>query len=59
MDSSLRGQGSGTQVAPKSFLAGLKILASLITWLAGLITLTEEEREEAGIYLGRPGPGGK
>ena len=56
MDSSFRGgQGSGTQAAPKSFLAGLKILASLITWLAGLIELTEEEQEEAGIYLGRQG----
>ncbi len=59
MDSSLREQGSGTQEAPKSFLAGLKILASFIKWLAGLIELTEEEREEAGIYLGRPGPGGE
>ena len=55
MDSSFREQGSGTQEAPKSFLASLKILASLINWLAGLIRLTEEEQEEAGIYLGRPG----
>ena len=55
MDSSFRGQGSGTQVAPKSFLAGLKVLASLIKWLAGLVRLTEEEREDAGIYRGRPG----
>ncbi len=55
MDSSFREQGSSAQEAPKSFLAGLKILASLINWLAGLIMLTEEEREEAGIYLGRPG----
>jgi hypothetical protein len=55
MDSSFRGQGSRTQAAPKSFLAGLKILVSLITWLAGLIELTEKEQEEAGIYLGRQG----
>ncbi len=54
MDSSFRGQGSGTQAAPKSFLVGLTILARLINWLAGLIKLTEEEREDAGIYLGRP-----
>jgi hypothetical protein len=55
MDSSFREQGSGTQEAPKSFLGGLAILASLINWLAGLIKLTEEEREDAGIYLDRPG----
>jgi hypothetical protein len=59
MDSSFREQESGTQETPKSFLAGLKILTSLITWLAGLIKLTEEEREDVGIYLGRPGPGGE
>lgn len=55
MDSSFRKQVSGTQEAPKSFLAGLKILGSLINWLAGLIKLTEKEREDAGIYLDRPG----
>jgi len=54
MDSSFREQGSGTQEAPKSFLAGLKILASLINWLAGLFNLTEEEREDAGIYFDHP-----
>ena len=56
MDSSFRGrQVSGTQETSKSFLASLRLLASLITWLAGLIELTDEEREEAGIYLGRQG----
>lgn len=56
MDSSFREQGSGTQATPKSFLAGsLRILASLMTWLASFIKLTEEEREDAGIYLDRPG----
>jgi hypothetical protein len=55
MDSSFREQGSETQKAPKSFLAILRIFASLINWLAGLIRLTEEEQEEAGIYLDRPG----
>jgi hypothetical protein len=54
MDSSFREQGSGTQQAPKSFLAtSLRIFASLIHWLAGLFKLTEEEQEEAGIYLDR------
>ncbi len=55
MDSSFREQVSGTQDAPKSFFAGRKILASLLNWLAGLVKLTEEEREDAGIYLGRQG----
>ena len=55
MDGSFREQDPDTPQAPKSFLAGLPILASLIHWLAGLITLTEEEQEEAGIYLGRLG----
>jgi hypothetical protein len=55
MDSSFREQGSDTQEAPQSFLAGLRIFASLMHWLAGLIRLTEEEQEEAGIYLDRPG----
>jgi hypothetical protein len=56
MDSSFREQGSDTQKAPRSFLASLRIFASLlINWLAGLIRLTEEEQEEAGIYLDRPG----
>jgi hypothetical protein len=54
MDRSFRGrQVSGTQETSKSFLASLRFLASLITWLAGLIELTEEEREEAGIYRGQ------
>ena len=55
MDSSFREQGSDTQKAPRSFLASLRIFASLINWLAGLIRLTEEEQEQAGIYLDRPG----
>jgi hypothetical protein len=55
MDGSVREQGSGAQQAPKSYFASLPILASLIKWLADLIGLTEEEREDAGIYLDRPG----
>ncbi|MGB8983721.1 MAG: hypothetical protein WCC12_17765 [Anaerolineales bacterium] len=59
MDKSFREQASGTRESPKSFLAGLQILASLINRLAELFKVTEEEREAAGIYLGRPGPGGE
>ena len=55
MDNSFhrQGQGSDTQQDQKSFLVSLPILASIIQWLASLIKLTEEEQEEAGIYLGR------
>ena len=55
MDSSFREQGSGPHRAPNSFFASLPILASLINWLAALIKLTEEEREDVGIYPDRPG----
>ena len=55
MDRSFREQGPGTQQKPKRFLVSLTILATIIKWLASLIWLTEEEREEAGIYLDRLG----
>jgi len=55
MDSSFREQGTNMQKASTGYWAGLKILASLINWLASLIRLTEEEREDAGIYLNRLG----
>jgi hypothetical protein len=56
MDSSFRGQGSGTQKAWKPFsTAARTIFASFFNWLVGLVGLTEEEREDAGVYLDRPG----
>jgi len=58
MDNSFhrQGQGSDTQQDQKRFLAVSRpILDSIIKWLASLIMLTEEEQEEAGIYLGRLG----
>jgi hypothetical protein len=55
MDRSFREQGSGTQKVSKSFLAGLKVLATFVQWLAGFMLLTEDEQEEAGIHHGRPG----
>jgi hypothetical protein len=63
MDNSFhrQGQESGTQ-QKSSFLAGPQIFASIlplirysVTWLAGLIKLTEEEQEAAGVYLSHPG----
>ena len=53
MDSSFGQQGPDTQQDPKSFLVSLPMLDNIIKWLAGLIKLTEEEQEDAGIYLGR------
>ena len=51
MDNSFDEQGSHTQQNPKSFLVSLPILGNLIKWLASLIQWTEEEQEEAGIYV--------
>lgn len=53
MDSSFREQGSNRQQAPKRSWMSLWSPLSFIKWLAGLINLTEEEQEEAGIYLDR------
>jgi len=55
MDNSFHEQGSRTQQESKSFLVSLPILGNLIKWLASLSQWTEEEQEEAGIYLDRPG----
>jgi len=55
MDNSFDEQGSHTQQNPKSFLVSLPILGNLIKWLASLSQWTEEEQEEAGIYMDRPG----
>lgn len=56
MDSSVRNdQESSTQQDPKRFLVSLTLLASVIKRLAGLIQLTEEEQEDAGIYIDRLG----
>ena len=55
MDSSVREQGSDTQEAPKSFWLSLRTLASQLMRLVNLVILTEEDQEEAGIYLDRPG----
>ena len=55
MDGSFGEQESETRQQPKRSFLNLQIPARLIQWLAGLIHLTEEEREVAGIYLDRPG----
>jgi hypothetical protein len=54
MDNSFQRQGSDTQ--QRGFLAtSLRIFDGFLDWLAGLVELTEEEQEDAGIYLGRTG----
>jgi hypothetical protein len=57
MDNSFhrQGQRSDTQQDRKSFLVSLPIFVSVLKWLANLIKLTEEEQENAGVYLGRLG----
>ena len=55
MDNSIQEQGPDIQQDPINLLESLPILGNLIKWLVGLIKLTEEEQEEAGIYLDRPG----
>jgi hypothetical protein len=61
MDKSFHPQESNTQ-QPSSLLTSLWIFDSIlplmrrsVKWLADLIQLTEEEREDAGIYLGSLG----
>jgi hypothetical protein len=54
MDNSFHRQVSDAQ-QKGDFLASLQIFDRIINWLAGLIKLTEEEQEDAGIYLGRLG----
>jgi hypothetical protein len=55
MDNSFPEEGSHAQPDPKRFLVSLPILGNLIRWLASLIQWTEEEQEEAGIYIDRLG----
>ena len=51
MDNSFDRQKSETQKS-SSFLVSLQIFKGILTWLAGLVQVTEEEKNEAGIYLG-------
>jgi hypothetical protein len=44
-------QGPDTQ-QPGGLLASLQVFQNILNWLVGLIQLTEEEQEDAGIQLG-------
>jgi len=54
MGNSLLRQQESDAPRPNAWLAGLQIFESILNWLAGLglLQLTEEEQENAGIYLG-------
>ena len=54
MDNSFRRHESGTQ-QPSSFLASLQIVNGIFKWLASLLEPTEEDQENAGVYLGGEG----
>lgn len=57
MDSSFREEGSATQqqqTAQRSFRS-LRASLTIIEWLQGLFRLTEQEQQDAGIYLDRLG----
>ena len=51
MDNSFDQQKSEMQKSG-GFLVSLQIFKGILTWLASLIQLTEEEQSEAGIHLG-------
>jgi hypothetical protein len=62
MDSSSFQQQESDTRSKSGFLAGRQIFDSLlplmrhsVNWLAGLLKLTEEEQEEAGVYFGHLG----
>jgi hypothetical protein len=50
MDNSFRQQESEARQSNGLFVH-LQILGGILYWLAGLIQLTEEEQQDAGIYL--------
>jgi hypothetical protein len=60
-NSSFQQQESDTQQkgifldSPQVFDSILRLMSHSVNWLAGLLKLTEEEQEDAGVYLGRLG----
>jgi hypothetical protein len=50
MDNSFRQQESETQQSNGFFVNLQLLVGGLLHWLAGLIQLTEEEQEDAGIF---------
>ena len=54
MDNSFQNQATDTHQS-SGFLFNRQIFVSILDWLAGFIQLTEEEQDDAGIYLDRLG----
>lgn len=54
MDDSFRQQESETQQS-NNFFVSLQVLNGILEWLASFVRLTEDEQEDAGIYLDRLG----
>jgi len=52
MDHSFHRQESDSPQHPSGILASLQIFDRILTRLARLIQLTEEEQRDAGIYIG-------
>ena len=49
-NNSFRQQETESQHSNGSFVS-LQVLNGILQWLAGLVRLTEEEQEDAGIFL--------
>ena len=56
-NTSLQQQETDTQQKRSFFIFGslLPLIQRSANWLAGLFLLSEEEQEDAGVYLSRPG----
>lgn len=53
MDSPFHEEESATQRTTERFFMNLGAFFNIIEWLKGLISLTEQEQQDAGIYLDR------
>jgi len=51
MNKSIRLQESSAQ-QPSGVLANLQIFDRILHWLVGFFQLTDEEQDDAGIYIG-------
>jgi hypothetical protein len=51
MDNPLTQAGSGLQRSG-GLLTSVRVFGRILDWLAALIRLTDEQQEEAGVYLG-------
>ena len=53
MDNSVRGEQRSNTQQPNSFLVrGAMFFDRIETWLAGFFQMTQEEQNDAGVYIG-------